>query len=251
MRLEERINQVSSFSNIEYVLLEYIISAKSKIIYMQATELASNTYTSPASITRLSKKLGFSGFNEFKFFLKQEVNERRTNKNKSWQLLQSDIEKTIHLTEETNLLPINRLIAEAKNIFVFGTDWGEHNTAELFARNFMALDIYMTVIPSITELRWVSEKVQKNDVILIISYSGEGKDVTEISQLLKLKKVKIISVTPLTRNHLSNLSSHNLYYQATQLEGVSDDPNAEYNLFTTLHVVLDALFRNYFDNFYQ
>ncbi|GFK23793.1 MurR/RpiR family transcriptional regulator [Tetragenococcus halophilus] len=250
MRLEERINQVSSFSNIEYVLLEYIISAKSKVIHMQAAELAQDTYTSPASVTRLSQKLGFSGFNEFKFFLKQEVNERKTNKIKGWHLSQSDIEKTINLIEEVNLLPINRLIAEAKNVFVFGTDWGERNTAEFLARNFMSVGIYMTIIPSITELRWICEKIQKDDVIIIISYSGEGKDVTELSQLLKLKKVKIISVTPLTKNQLSNLSSNNLYYQATQLEGVSEDPNTEYNLFTTLHVVLDALFRNYFDNFY-
>lgn len=250
MRLEERINQVNNFSNTEYVLLEYIISAKSKVINMQAAELAKHTFTSPASVTRLSQKLGFSGFNEFKFFLKQEVSELKTNKKKSWHLLQSDVEKTIKLIEEANLLPINQLIAEAKNIFVFGTDWGERNTAELFVRNFMAVGIYMTIIPSVTELRWVSEKVQKDDVMIIISYSGEGKDVTELSQLLKLRKVKIVSITPLAKNHLSTLSSNNLYYQATQLAGVSDDPYAEYNLFTTLHIFLDALFRNYFDNFY-
>ncbi|RQD33329.1 MurR/RpiR family transcriptional regulator [Tetragenococcus halophilus subsp. halophilus DSM 20339] len=250
MRLEERINQVDSFSNTEYVLLEYLISSKSKVINMQAAELAKHTFTSPASVTRLSQKLGFSGFNEFKFFLKQEVNELKANKNKSWHLLQSDIEKTINLTDEANLLPISRLIAEAKTIFVFGTDWGERNTAELFVRNFIAVGIYMTIIPSVTELRWVSQKVQKEDLIIIISYSGEGKDVTEISQLLKLKKVKIVSVTPLSKNHLSTLSSNNLYYQASQLEGISQDPSAEYNLFTALHIVLDALFRNYFDNFY-
>ncbi|KFN89875.1 hypothetical protein [Tetragenococcus muriaticus] len=46
------------------------------------------------------------------------------------------------------------------------------------------------------------------------------------------------------------MSSNNLYYQASQLEGISQDPSAEYNLFTALHIVLDALFRNYFDNFY-
>ncbi|KFN90230.1 hypothetical protein TMUPMC115_2018 [Tetragenococcus muriaticus PMC-11-5] len=70
MRLEERINQVDSFSNTEYVLLEYLISSKSKVINMQAAELAKHTFTSPASVTRLSQKLGFSGFNEFKFVFK-------------------------------------------------------------------------------------------------------------------------------------------------------------------------------------
>lgn len=250
MRLEERINQVNNFSNTEYILLEFIISAKSKVIKMQAAELAAQTYTSPASVTRLSQKLGFSGFNEFKFFLKQEVNELKLHKNKSWQLLQTDIEKTTNLTEEANLLPISRLIAEAKNIFVFGTDWGERNTAELFVRNFITVGVYMTIVPSITELRWISERIQKDDMVMIISYSGEGKDVTELSQLLKLRKVKMVSVTPLSKNPLSTLASNNLYYQATQLEGVSDNPHAEYNLFTTLHIVLDALFRNYFDNFY-
>lgn len=251
MRLEEIINRVDHFSTIEYTLLEYIISAKSKVIQMQAAELAKLTYTSAASVTRLSQKLGFSGFNEFKFFLKNEVNEQKTNNNKSWQLLQTDIEKTMQLIEEVNLAPIGQLISQASHIFVFGTDWGERNAAELLARNFMAVGIYMTVIPSVTELLWVSENIQKDDLMIIISYSGEDQGVTELSHYIKLKKTKLISITPLSKNRLSRLSTYNLYYQTTQLEDLSENPHAQYNLFTTLSFVLDALFRSYLDNIYS
>lgn len=249
MRLEERINQIQTFSNTEYSLIEFILSSKSKVVTMQTTDLAEATYTSPASVTRLSKKLGFSGFNELKYFLKTELDTQEKIKAESWDLLQQDIKKTINLVSETNLLPINNLISKSKQIFVFGTDWGERNATELLIRNFMTIGIYLISIPSITEFRWIAESVTSDDLVLVVSFSGENKDVTEISKLIKLKGAEIISITPLTKNHLSSLTPNNLYYQASELSKISNNPNAEYNMFTTLHIVMDALFRNYYDNF--
>lgn len=87
------------------------------------------------------------------------------------------------------------------------------------------------------------------EYILSAKNKGENKEVTQVSELIQLKGAKIISITPLSKNHLSSLTTYNLYYQTSELYKTSIDPSAEYNMFTTLHIVLDALFRNYFDNF--
>lgn len=251
MRLEERINKINSFSNTEYSLIEYILSAKSKVVDMQITALANKTFTSPASVTRLSKKLGFSGFNELKYFLKTELASQEKIKVESWDLLQNDIEKTINLLSETNLIPMSELISKSQHIYVFGTDWGERNATELMIRNFMTVGVYLISIPSITEYRWIAETVSPNDLVIVVSFSGENREVTEISRLIQLKKTQMISITPLSKNHLSSLTPNNLYYQTSELSRVTANPHAEYNMFTTLHIVLDALFRNYFDNFFK
>ncbi|MCD1024788.1 MurR/RpiR family transcriptional regulator [Enterococcus montenegrensis] len=249
MRLEERINKIKTFSNTEYSLIEYILSAKSKVISMQTADLAEVTFTSPASVTRLSKKLGFSGFNELKFFLKSELERQEKISMESWDLLQNDVNKTISLISETNLIPMSELIAKATKIFVFGTDWGERNATELLVRNFMTIGVFLISVPSITEFRWIAEEVTPNDLVIVVSFSGENTEVTEISRLILLKGTEIISITPLTKNHLSSLTVNNLYYQTSELPRLNNNPNAEYNMFTTLHIVLDALFRNYYDNF--
>jgi RpiR family glv operon transcriptional regulator len=249
MRLEERINKITSFSNTEYSLIEYILSAKRKMLTMQTSELAAETYTSPASVTRLAKKLGFSGFNELKYSLKAELEEQESIKIDSWELLQNDIKKTINLISETNLLLVNKLIADSEQIFVFATDWGERNATELLIRNFMSVGVYLIDVPSITEFRWIAETISPDALVIVVSFSGENTEVTEISTLIQLKGAKIISITPLTKNHLSSITANNLYYHPSELAKISNNPYAEYNMFTTLHIVMDALFRNYYDNF--
>lgn len=251
MRLEELINRHKNFSDTDFLLLEYIMSAKTKVTEMKTSDLAEATFTSPASVTRLAKKLGFSGFNEFKFFLKNDLKEQSATKKASWELLKNDIEQTLNIITDTNLQPFSDLIQNAHKVFVFGTDWGERNAAEFLIRNFLAVGIHMIQIPSVTELRWIAENAHPADLIIIISFSGENKDVTEISQILRLRKTSVISVTPLTKNYLSNLTPYNLYYQTTDLPELGIDPHAEYNFFTPLHILLDALFRNYYDNCYN
>lgn len=250
MRLEELINQTKSFSETDYTLLEYIMASKGKVVKMNTSQLAAETFTSPASVTRLSKKLGFSGYNEFKYFLKSELKEQEFIDNTSWELLENDIYKTVNIVSETNFLPFSELIAKSKRIFVFGTDWGERNATEYLIRNFLTVGIYMVFVPSITELKWIAETTGSDDLVIIISFSGQSKDVTEISQILRLKQTTILSVTPLTKNYLANMTPYNLYYHTSELRTLRQKNQADYNFFTTLHILLDALYRNYFDNFY-
>lgn len=251
MTLEELINRIDALSETDMILIEYILTNKSKVSQMKAAELSKDTYVSISSVTRLSQKLGFDGFSELKYFLRNEIDSVHTMNNSSWNLLKEDLVRTVNMIEDSNYTKYSQLINDSSRIFVYATDWGERNAAKLFIRNFMSVGIYMTIIPSITELRWATENTIEGDLFIIISYSGANQELSELSKVLNLKNVNTISVTPLTKNNLSLIIPNNIYYIVTPLQGLSYNPLSEYNLFTTLHVVLDAVFRNYHEFKYK
>ena len=59
--------KIPELNRVERTVLNYCLRAPEKVSEMTADELASQTYTSQATISRMAKKLGFTGFQEFKF----------------------------------------------------------------------------------------------------------------------------------------------------------------------------------------
>ena len=54
------------FSQSEKQIAKYILNHGEEVLSMSVKELAKETYTSPATIVRLCKKIGLDGYNDFK-----------------------------------------------------------------------------------------------------------------------------------------------------------------------------------------
>lgn len=246
--LHKLINNVDEFTEAERKILEYLLSHESEILSLTSHQLAELTYSSPASITRLCKKIGFSGFNELKFYLNQKKSAPSDPMPQiSWSSLTEDIKQTLNFVEEYDFSHLNDLIHQSHRVYVFGTSFGERNALEMFRRNFLALGIHMIDIPSITELKWILNESKLGDLLFVISYSGQNAELLQLVKSFKLKQISVISVTPMKNNDLSMYSSEALYYSETELDRSNLILEAEFNLFTTLHILLDAIFRKYVD----
>lgn len=66
MLISNKLESIDSLSKSEEVLANYILGEKENIEKLSTKDLANATYTSPSTVVRLSQKLGFSGWNEFK-----------------------------------------------------------------------------------------------------------------------------------------------------------------------------------------
>ncbi len=64
---------LSSLSASELDVLKYINSNKARILKMSIQEIAKECFTSTATIMRLCKKIGFSGFSELKYSISKSV----------------------------------------------------------------------------------------------------------------------------------------------------------------------------------
>ena len=75
------VNQIENthFSKTEREIVDYIIDQGMNIEKMSANEIARNTFTSAPLLVRIAKKLGYSGFNEFKSaYLKELAYKQQT-----------------------------------------------------------------------------------------------------------------------------------------------------------------------------
>ena len=74
MSLIIKLREAKNFTPNEVEAAKYIITHADEVIKLSCTELAKKTYTSPATIIRLCKKIGIGGYQEFKVILATEIN---------------------------------------------------------------------------------------------------------------------------------------------------------------------------------
>lgn len=254
MRLEEIFSMhLEKLNKTDFSILNYVISNKDNVVNMSLEELAAETYVSTASLVRCAQKLGFTGFSEFRYFIKGELSQKDSSTKKNSSLLKQDVSDTIKLISQTNLDPLCEALNKAGKIFVYGTDWGERIAAEMLTRNFLACDIPIYTIPSVTEFKWSMQNLTSDDLVIIISFRGQSSSIKSIVGELKTREIPFISITQFSKNILSSQADFNLYYKFTILNSndtKNDHADKEHNLFSSLYVLVEIFFSYYYDNFY-
>ena len=98
------VNQIENthFSKTEREIVDYIIDQGMNIEKMSANEIARNTFTSAPLLVRIAKKLGYSGFNEFKSAYLKEL---------SYMLEETDVDASIPFLLSDDLMTITKNLA--------------------------------------------------------------------------------------------------------------------------------------------
>lgn len=231
------------------LILNYLLNNKNTLKSLSLTQISSRCHVSNSTIVRLAQKLGFSGFSEFKFSLNQNTPSENTSTS-YMDALDNDIKETLKLVHQTNLDEIAQTMQNANQLFIYGTDWGERNAANELSRNLLAVERYAVILPSISELLSLQDRISAGDVLIVITFSGNNSDLKTALSDLTLKGVKIISISPLMNNYVSLISNFNMYYYVTSFSTYPGG-TANHNMFTTLTIATDALFRKYAELHFQ
>ncbi|MFA5720098.1 MAG: hypothetical protein WC939_03470, partial [Acholeplasmataceae bacterium] len=67
---------INSFTVSELYVFTYLDKNKEEVIDLSVKELSDKTFVSTATVMRVAKKLGYSGFTELKYAIKQELDHR-------------------------------------------------------------------------------------------------------------------------------------------------------------------------------
>lgn len=109
MNIYDQLKQQSTLSIVEKQVADFILSKGELILHMSIQDLAKQTFTSTTTIIRLCKKLGCSGFKEFKLQFSKDLRSsftKHTNIDINSPFSQDDSENDIAdkiatLTKET------------------------------------------------------------------------------------------------------------------------------------------------------
>jgi RpiR family glv operon transcriptional regulator len=227
MKLEELVN--NSFDKLnenDVHIWKYISNNRRQCCTMSIDELAKKCNISRTTISRFTQKLSLAGFGEFKVRLKLELDEADNTEDSSVEDVYQDYYKTIKDMREKNLFEICSMIYNAKHLFVYGTGTVQVAAANELKRHFINVNKFFVTLHGEAEMDTVLETATDEDLIVIISLSGEKKSAVEHAKKIKLKNIPSMSITKLSDNSIARLCDQNLYIITNQIK-IKDVVNFE------------------------
>lgn len=239
----------------ERAVLDYLIENKASLKDLSVESVAKSSFTSPASVVRMAKKLGYEGFKDFKvdFILANSKVEIPENKEyKDIILVQNKenysgktavenniraLEDTIRLYSENSIKKAAEMIMTSRKILLFGK--GSSGLAcQDFQMKLRRIDRFCIAQDDLHEQLIDVTFADQRDVIILISNSGETEEIVQAGIIAKENNAKIISIVRAGKSFVSDLADVVLYTSA--LEG--EFRSAAMTSRISQMAVIDALF---------
>lgn len=244
MRLEALVSKhYNELNPNDLIIWRYIYQHKDQCLKMNIETLASLCNVSRSTVMRFAQKIGVSGYSELKACLRLEMNESFVGASGNLtQIVCDSSVKAIRYFQNQNYENICKLLFHAKRIFVYGTGQAQKSVAEEFRRSMLSLNILVNDIPAEGELKKMTRMMTPEDVILIISKSGENEAVRTVLFELNSKGIPVISLTRYGSNTLAKMSTENLFVNIEEI-AVLEDTNFE--SMTLLFIILEIVFTRF------
>lgn len=176
-------------TDLEKNILNYLIEDPDKSINLGIRTIAKEIYTSPATIVRLAKKLGYSGFVELVYSIKNKV-----SKNKSYDTLKNLDHIHLYTTNYKNAADDFVKYLKEGSFLVCGEGFSEIVSKYIYMK--LLVIGKRAIFSSFIDFDILFENNYKDiKYILLISKSGEGSHCVNTYLYAKERNVKVISFT--------------------------------------------------------
>ena len=212
------------FFDAEKKIANYILENKEKVVDMTVAELAKESKTSDATVSRFCKKCNLKGFHHLKITLAKELSDKKTDivisnridRNNISQSLENilankieELTQTIHMIDESMLNEILDLFKQSEcvqfaavgNTIPVALD-GAYKFNQLGIKS-IALSIWETQLG-------YALNTNSKDVIVIISNSGASKQLVNLAQIAKNKNATVIGITNSENSPIAKLSDYHI-----------------------------------------
>ncbi|MBO0458580.1 MurR/RpiR family transcriptional regulator [Enterococcus hulanensis] len=215
MTLEQLIHQhLEELSDLDKDILQFILANPDNVQSSGIMELAEMVHASKSSVLRTTKKLGFSGYSELKYFLRHSEanNQKDTSEKDIFEKQFDDIKKTLEYMQSINLEPINEMIDQSQTVYCYATGFSQKKAIDEFYKMMLNMDKRVLVSPNKTELDMVMPMITKNDCVIVVSLSGETDDIKENLTSFEVRKIPLLAVTAVGDNYFARHSTYHLNY---------------------------------------
>lgn len=221
-----RIKETTNFTEIEKQIAKYILDNPDHVIQNSAKELAVLTYTSAPSIVRFCKKIGTTGYPDFRMQFIEEYTQMRlldqdqiTTQSSLSDILRLLPQRYTQITrnsadriEKLNFHHIINQFRNATTIDFYATGIN-HGIAQAACVRFSNLGYHAQVQLGINKHYINSLADNHNNRVLsfILSHSGTNEAILEAARFLKSRNFTIVYLG-LPNNELHALSDYFIYW---------------------------------------
>lgn len=241
-------------ANAERKVVQFLSENATDVVRMSVTEVADRSGTSEATVVRVCKKTGFSGFQEFKIQLAQDfiapvkaIHEEvavddslGTIIEKVFQANIVALEDTLARLREDDVERAVQLLSEAEQVLLCGV--GNSGLIALDAQQrWLRLGLQVS-----TEVAGHSQAVRAallgpKDVLVAISHSGSSRDVLEAAKIAIGNGSRLIAITHSGKSPLAEIADVILYTAARETAFKTEAMSSRIAMQTILDMLFVAL----------
>ncbi|MDU5105343.1 MurR/RpiR family transcriptional regulator [Clostridium sp.] len=224
----------------ENKICDYIEEYMNSSIYMTVTEIANNCGVGEATVTRFCRKLGFRSFLEFKMTMAQEFknngydnadisdevakNEVLSEKDslgefvkKFYEMNINSLEDTLKKIDYTIVEEISDILVKAKRIAFAGVGHSGIIAEDAYYK-FMKIGLVCNCYRDSHTLLMMASLMKEDDVLFIISNSGNTEEVNMAAEIARENNVKVISITENLLSKIARVSDYVLNYTYQEIK---------------------------------
>lgn len=253
LRLDDQM--INSLSRPELDILKYAYENTEALLEMSIQELSSQVAYSPATVLRFCKKLGYSGYAEFKYALRAELKERgKQNASEgsghafhakvSIDTMHSNLEATAKLVHEDQLNQVFQYIDSGCPVFLWSPGGLTSVAAEYFEKLLLSIgrqEVYF--IESVKMFQHILNGCSRNSLLVLISSSGKYPPTIRLAKIAQASGIPVLSVTPYTSNEIAGLSDTNFRFFTDQRENLGAEFTSRLPVFFIINTMTQCYLR--------
>lgn len=264
MYFNERIHNIK-LSSSERIIINYILSHKSRIKFLSTQTIAAETYVSPTLIIRVAKKLGYTGWVDMKTNLLLEIdtlhdlpidaNVPFTKYDNLHQIANNITSLEIETLRETFSLLHSKTLNQAMqilnrypNIDIYAQSYCIL-LAEIFEQNMLRTHKTTKVCRLTSDGFYQAFHSNKETCAILLIEDVNSQYIHDIADILYKKKVPIIVIGAIPQySHLNKFSTVILNTTTKEDNGPK---LGNFSLSLSINLILDILYGCIFSNDYQ
>ncbi|WP_028975886.1 MurR/RpiR family transcriptional regulator [Sporolactobacillus terrae] len=227
----------------EKEMAKFMMRRPQDVVNMSIVELGAAMLSSKSSVLRFAKKLGYRGFSELKYVIRESMKVPAFEPSDLTQLLKQDLDWIMRYVKQTNFQPFLQKLKDARMVFLYATGFSQNNFTKEFSKDLMLAKRANMLISGESNLLMSSSIIRKDDLIIFTSLSGETPGIKDAVRMLKMRNIPIATFTKFGSNYLSENANYSFFFEATPL------PDHQYkqqiHSLIGLELILDVVSRKY------
>lgn len=184
-------------------IADYILENHKELPNMTARELASHTLSVPSSIISFSKKIGYKGFNELKFHYEND----KFNQGMIEKEILEVFYKVNEIVQRAEFDKAVEVLKKSSKIFIIASQMSQIPAKDFYFRMRKIEPSKMIFFESFSDQLRMASLMEKSDVALIVSNSGEAQEALNMQDELIKKGCKQVLVTNMKNSSLSKYAT--------------------------------------------
>lgn len=227
----------------ESEILDWFENHFPQCLYMNLEEMSDQLYTSSATIVRFCQKLGFKGFNEFKYQLRQQLKEQKNSALFSDNIIEHSLALFRDNLEQLDLdalQEVANLLTSDCTIYICGSNLSSLIASYLHAV-LSSLDYSCILIEWQRLLGSLIGQMSRDSVLLIASAHGDPQYYQSIMETAFERGIKTILLTCERDSPLVSLSSFAFFSNDHNQELANVDTNPRIGLFAIAQILIELV----------